>query len=227
MKSFIWRDLVLLPARAAFAPASASLFVADVHIGKAATFRALGLPAPAGTTRENLARLDSLIDDMQPRTLVVLGDLFHSRDAFRDTTLDEFAAWRMRRQALDIILVLGNHDAKAGAEGRRLGLQIVREPHAFDGLICRHYPPVDETDAPTLAGHLHPQARLSGPGRDTLRLPCFVMRPESLILPAFGEFTGGSIATADLQTSLCAIAGDRFLHIPANGYRSAAAPRFR
>ena len=31
--------------------------MADLHLGKAATYRALGQPVPAGTTRENLARL--------------------------------------------------------------------------------------------------------------------------------------------------------------------------
>ncbi|HET7427286.1 MAG TPA: DEAD/DEAH box helicase, partial [Gemmatimonadales bacterium] len=49
-------DLVLLPERALFWPRTATLVVADLHWGKAATFRAAGIPIPTGTTGEDLAR---------------------------------------------------------------------------------------------------------------------------------------------------------------------------
>jgi metallophosphoesterase superfamily enzyme len=44
------RELRLLPQRALLDTASRSLMVADLHLGKAATFRAHGLPVPSGTT---------------------------------------------------------------------------------------------------------------------------------------------------------------------------------
>ena len=47
-----------------------------------------------------------------------------------------------------------------------------------------------------LGGHLHPACRIHGRGRDSLRLPCFVSDGRQVILPAFGEFTGGWIADA-------------------------------
>jgi len=217
MNSFLWNDLALLPQRAAWRPATGALFVADIHIGKAAAFRAAGLAAPAGTTRENLVRLDALVERLAPRTLVVLGDLFHARDAFRDASLAELRAWRRRRARLNIILVAGNHDARAGAPPVDLGLEVVGEPFALDGLECRHQPAAADGAfaPPVLAGHVHPTARLSGPGHDGLRLPCFVLRGRQLILPAFGEFTGGVRAQADAQTALCVIAGERLVHMPA------------
>ena len=39
--------LHLLPERALWWPAARVLFVADLHLGKAATYRALGQPVPA------------------------------------------------------------------------------------------------------------------------------------------------------------------------------------
>jgi DNA ligase-associated metallophosphoesterase len=226
MRSFEWNGLTLLPQRAVWREESRVLLVADVHLGKAAAFRAAGLPVPAGTTRENLARLDDLIETLQPRRLVVLGDLFHARAAYRETTLREIAAWRAKRAGLAVTLVAGNHDARAGAPPASLGLELVGEPHALDGLELRHLPLDDDSDGPpTLAGHLHPATRLSGPGHDSLRLPCFVMRGRQLILPAFGEFTGASLATADATTSLCVVAGDRFVHIPAYAGRRVQARR--
>jgi DNA ligase-associated metallophosphoesterase len=231
MKSFVWNGLTLLPQRAVWRADTRALFVADVHLGKAAAFRAVGLPVPAGTTRENLARLDDLIEALQPRRLVVLGDLFHARAAYREATLKEVLAWRSKRAGLAVTLVAGNHDARAGAPPAALGLELVDEPFALDGLTLRHLPLDDDAKSqdsqspPTLAGHLHPAARLSGPAHDSLRLPCFVLRGRQVILPAFGEFTGGSLATADAVTALCLVAGDRFVHIPAGTVRRARARR--
>ena len=223
MKAFYWHDLALLPQRAVWREATRTLFVADVHIGKAAAFRAAGLAAPTGTTRENLARLDVLIDALSPRALVVLGDLFHAREAFRAASLGEFLGWRGRRAGLRITLVAGNHDARAGAPPAALGLELADEPFALDGLECRHQPRDDDgRDGPlTLAGHIHPAARLHGPGHDRLRLPCFLMRGRQVILPAFGEFTGGARAEADADTGLCVVAGDRLVHVPSRPARLA------
>ncbi len=216
MKPFYWNDLALLPQRAVWSAAERTLFVADVHIGKAASFRAAGLPAPAGTTRENLARLDALIEALHPKTIVALGDLFHAREAYRDASRREFRAWRGRHANLEIRLVLGNHDARAGAPPSELGLEVVSEPAVIGGIECRHHPL--DTEDPfgpyVLAGHTHPVTRLRGPGHDSVRLPCFVMRARRLILPAFGEFTGGRVVEADAETALCIIAGEQCLYAP-------------
>jgi DNA ligase-associated metallophosphoesterase len=216
MRSFAWNGLTLLPERAVWREETRALFVADVHIGKAAAFRAAGLPAPAGTTRENLARLDALIAALRPRALIVLGDLFHARAAYREASLAEFSAWRRAHAGLAIRLVAGNHDLAAGTPPGELGLEVVDEPHDCDGLLCRHTPLEDDLDdgPPALAGHLHPAARLAGPGHDRLRLPCFVLRGRQAILPAFGEFTGTAFAQADAETALCIVAGERLLHVP-------------
>ncbi len=218
MSPVLWSDLSLLPQRAVWRASTRTLFVADVHLGKAAAFRAAGLPAPAGTTRENLARLDALIDALDPRALVVLGDLFHARAAFREATLREIRAWRARRAGLEIRLVAGNHDVQAGAPPPELDLDIVAEPFALDGVECRHSPleNPEPYGPPALAGHLHPTARLYGPGYDSLRLPCYMARGRQLVLPAFGEFTGGARVAADADTALWIVAAGRILHIPAH-----------
>ena len=53
--------LWLLPDKALYWPARRALLVADVHIGKAASYRALHQPVPRGTTEATLARLDTLL----------------------------------------------------------------------------------------------------------------------------------------------------------------------
>ena len=48
-----------------------TLFVADVHLGKAAAFRAGGVPVPRGSTAADLARLAALVDASGAQRLVV------------------------------------------------------------------------------------------------------------------------------------------------------------
>ncbi|MBP7565862.1 MAG: ligase-associated DNA damage response endonuclease PdeM [Burkholderiaceae bacterium] len=182
--------LELLPDRALWWPAQAVLFVADVHLGKAATFRALGQPVPAGTTAANLARLDGLLTARPVRHLVVLGDLLHAAPAHNAALLEQVAQWRMRHADLAITLVRGNHDDRAGDPPAHLGIAVVGEPWLLGPFACCHEPQSHGTHF-VLAGHVHPACWLQGPGRDRLRLPCFTQQGRGAVLPAFGEFTGG------------------------------------
>jgi metallophosphoesterase superfamily enzyme len=61
---------VLLPEKAAFWPAMKTLFVADFHLGKAASFRRAGIPLPPGTKRQcRAARARGRPDARAPRRL--------------------------------------------------------------------------------------------------------------------------------------------------------------
>lgn len=53
--------LQLWPQQAAFEPDLGLLLVADAHLGKAVSFRRLGVPVPEATTDEALTRLDALV----------------------------------------------------------------------------------------------------------------------------------------------------------------------
>jgi uncharacterized protein len=189
--------LKLLPERAVWAPGAKSLFVADLHLGKAATFRALGAPAPTGVSEETLRRLAELIDTLKPQHVVALGDFTHARAAMTPGLLKSLCAWRTRWSSLAFTIVLGNHDRGAEHFYSDCGFAWVDAPALVADIECRHHPIARDTvSGPlALAGHLHPVVRLNGPGRDTLRTPCFVVGKRQIVLPAFGEFVGGSLVT--------------------------------
>jgi metallophosphoesterase superfamily enzyme len=105
--------LVLLPERAAWWPAREAIFVADFHLGKAASFRSAGIPLPAGTTAENIDRLEAVMARCPAGHLVFLGDFLHSAQGRVPATLERFARWRAARPGLSITLVRGNHDDRA------------------------------------------------------------------------------------------------------------------
>jgi DNA ligase-associated metallophosphoesterase len=230
----------LLARRALWWPAESTLFVADVHLGKAETFRALGVPVPAGPTAATLRRLGELVDGCRARRLVVLGDLLHARPAQAPRTVDALLTWRHERPALHCVLVRGNHDAHAGDPPAGLGIEVVDAPSPLGPFALCHEP-ADAgqgggasgtgTGAATgagavtgtgeeryrLAGHVHPAVRLRGRAGDSVRLPCFAVGAREAVLPAFGDFTGGWTLPRAGAARLYAIAGARVFEVPRAG----------
>ena len=181
--------LVPLPEKALWWPARRTLLVADAHVGKAASFRALGVPVPRGTTGETLDALARLAARWPARRIVFLGDFLHSAHAHAPATLAALARWRAAHARLELVLVRGNHDDRAGDPPASLGFSVVDEPLVEDGLaLCHH--PRPRAGRYVLAGHLHPCVTLGGRANDRLRLPCFHFGAQVGVLPAFGAFTG-------------------------------------
>lgn len=183
--------VVLLPERALFRPATGQLLVADVHWGKAATFRAFGIAVPGGTTADGLARLDAALARTGAGEIVFLGDLFHARQGKSAATLAAVRGWRARHPALRLTLVRGNHDRGAGDPPPDLGFDSVDPPRLSPPFVYAHHPEPHDGGY-VLAGHVHPAAVLRGPGGMRERLPCFHFGREVGILPAFGDFTGAA-----------------------------------
>lgn len=209
--------LWLLPQRAVWWPAARMAFVADLHFGKAATFRRAGLAVPHGTTADNLARLDAVLATTGAAHLVFLGDFLHARSGAADALWQQLLPWRERHAQVQMTLVRGNHDLHAGDPPPRLALSIVNEPwqpHADIPLLACHHPQM-AVGHTVLAGHLHPTLRLRGTGRDVVQAPCFGWGNGQLILPAFGAFTGTSPEALAGTWARFAVTPGRVVAIPA------------
>jgi DNA ligase-associated metallophosphoesterase len=181
--------LHLLGERAVFWERASTLLVADPHFGKAASFRALGVAVPRGTTTETVRRLDDAIDRVHPRRIIFLGDFLHAKEGRSPETLRVINEWRTSRAAVEMILVRGNHDARAGDPPQELDIRCVNGPLVELPFVFAHHP-VRSDEGYVVAGHIHPGARLRGSGRQHAWLPCFWFGAETAVLPAFGEFTG-------------------------------------
>jgi DNA ligase-associated metallophosphoesterase len=181
--------LTLLPERAMYWARERTLFAADTHWGKAATFRAASLPIPEAMTDDDLTRLARMVERTGARRLIVLGDMLHARKGRSPETLGAIAAWRANHPGLGILLVRGNHDRGAGDPPKDWNVRCVDEPFELPPFVLRHKPG-EPSNGYALAGHIHPAARLTGRGGQELKLPCFWFQPHGAILPAFGSFTG-------------------------------------
>jgi DNA ligase-associated metallophosphoesterase len=202
--------LQLLAGKAAWWPAERTLLVADAHIGKAVSYRRLGVPVPEATTGGTLDALDALLAVHAARRIVFLGDLLHSRHAHDRFTLTTVARWRELRSALELVLVRGNHDDRAGDPPPSWGVHCVDEPFVLPGAprlaLCHH--PEPRPGCYVLGGHTHPCIHV-GRGFERLRLPCFHFGAQVGVLPAFGSFTGMHPIARAIGDRVFAVAEDR------------------
>lgn len=210
-------ELVLLPERALFWPRSSTLLVADAHFGKAAAFRALGVPVPHGTTLGALARLDGLLARTEAKRIIFLGDLLHAREGRTPETVRMLAEWRGRNATTEMILVRGNHDRLAGDPPTEIAIDCIDAPLLETPFAFVHHPRA-VADHYALAGHLHPAAVMTGPARQRERLACFWLGADAAVLPAFGDFTGVADVSAGPDDRVFVIAGEQV--VEARGTRA-------
>lgn len=205
--------LYLLSEKGIYWPKEQMLLVADVHWGKAATFRNSYIHLPKGTTSNDLGLLSDMLDRTQARKLVFLGDLFHARVGKQRQTLQMIEGWRHIHRHVDMLLVRGNHDQHAGDPPYALRITCVNEPFETAPFSFTHHP-MDLTTGYNLCGHVHPAVMLRGKGRQTLRLPCFYFSERQGILPSFGTFTGSSHLQPGRHDRIYVVADQQVIPVP-------------
>lgn len=187
-------------------PDKKRLFLADTHFGKAGHFRKAGIPIPEEIHTSDFQKLGRLLVNFGPREVYILGDLFHSD---WNGEWDAVKAFFLTYPDIRFHLILGNHDILKPFHYRQTVLKVHGPGLVVDELILSHEPLVTIPEGKlNLCGHLHPGIRLRGKGRQHLRLPCYFLRKDQLILPAFGRFTGAA--------SVQVMEGDRIYAITPN-----------
>lgn len=193
--------VLLLAAHAAFLEKSSTLVVADIHLGKSATFRSRGIPVPEGDSQADLETLSRLIQKTKPAHLVIAGDLVHAKGGMSAHVLDVFHEW-LAGITIPITLTEGNHDRTARLFEHTLPIETVPS-FEVDGIRITHDPDEIPADQPGIAGHLHPGLCLPNGPRRSLRTPFFFLRyPHHLVLPAFSKFTGLNIMKPSERDSI-------------------------
>ena len=191
MAELVWRweseELVFLPQKALWRPAGRELLVADLHLGKAEAFQAAGVPLPSDADCGTLNPLLDLCHQWRPSRLIILGDLIHAHTGLTSRLRDVIAALPELIGA-ELAWIGGNHDRHSWFEG------LPQQPSLALGQLWLSHAPEQPpaSNLLNICGHLHPMARLRSRA-DRLRLPCFAFDPDGprLVIPAFGQLTGG------------------------------------
>ena len=199
------QTLCLFPEKAIFWREKQLLILADVHLGKAGHFRKSGIPISDLIHNKDILTLDKLIQRTKPKEVIFLGDLFHSD---HNSGWDVFKRWIKSKAPLTFKLVLGNHDI-LDQQLYHVANLTVTEKLEISPFTLTHIP--EETEFYNLAGHIHPAIRLSGKGRQSLRVPCYFFGRQNGILPAFGHFTGTGLIKVTKEDNVYGVTEDEVI----------------
>ncbi|MCB0687381.1 MAG: ligase-associated DNA damage response endonuclease PdeM [Saprospiraceae bacterium] len=202
---------VLHPDRAVFWPSQEMLIVTDLHLGKIQHFRNAGIYLPPYAAYDNYERLSGLLLEFSPKTLLILGDLFHSN---LNQDWKNFCELRDSFSHIHFELVPGNHDILDDNLFLKNNILLHQERAIFETLSFSHYPEKNSNaHYYNVAGHLHPGIRLVGDGLQSLRLPIFYLGANHALLPSFGTFTGTSLIEVQPGDQVIAITKDTLVPI--------------
>lgn len=227
---FNGEEIWLNSDRTVFIPAPKTLLMADLHLGKSTTFQSAGIPTPTLTDQETLNRMSLSVMKWNPDRLVILGDFLHSCHGATETLKKDLQQWRKSMPELEWVIIRGNHDRRVGDEYfQNFANWIVKEMedapwrfvHSPENVKKRSAADRDAQDGSaietfTFCGHLHPGLKLRDSGNaagGTIRLPAFAMNEHTLVLPAFGEFTGSSADACREYQRLFAVTPGRIFEI--------------
>ena len=198
----------LLADHALYLPEEAALVLSDVHLGKAAAFRAHGLAVPDGDNAKDLHRISQLLELTQAKQLIIAGDLLHAPES----RFPELENWFLSCSA-NITLVIGNHDKRSLPENFIISSVPTLQLGSFHIVH-------DPADAPpeqfSICGHIHPAVRIKDELRKAIHSPCFHLSEHILTLPSFGSFTGGEVITPKQQDRIFIPLNGRIVEIPSS-----------
>jgi uncharacterized protein len=203
------QTLWLSPLRALFWEEQKALILSDLHFGKTGHFRKAGIAVPQGIYKEDLQRLVNLLQYFQPKQIIAVGDLFHSR---ANLELEWFKRWRTDFD-LDFQLVRGNHDILQDEWYREANIKVWENDLLLNGFCFTHEHCMDTNVSYTFCGHLHPGIVINGLAKQSLRFPCFYFAKDHCILPAFSKFTGLAIVELSKAESVFAIVENSIIQI--------------
>lgn len=177
--------LTLTNQRVAYWEREQALILSDLHVGKTAHFRKNGIALPKNVLQSDLERLESVIEHFQPKQITVVGDLLH---AGGNSEVDYFCDWRLKYREIDFHLIQGNHDRISRQLEEKLCLT-TKENELQAGPFLFVHDFVEAMEAFQITGHIHPGILIRHSVRN-IKLPCFALTQNQLLLPAFSEFTG-------------------------------------
>jgi DNA ligase-associated metallophosphoesterase len=189
-----------------------ALIISDLHFGKTGHFRKEGIPVPQNVYKEDLQRLITRIQYYQPKKLVIVGDMFHSK---MNKELDLFKRWRSTFSQLNVLLVKGNHDILSDSWYKEAEIEIHPEHLTITNFTFIH----DIEDCIPghtnyfFSGHVHPGISISGAGKQSLHFPCFYFTENYCIIPAFSRFTGTYSIRPQTNEAVFAIVKDSILRL--------------
>ncbi|MGM0398794.1 MAG: metallophosphoesterase [Halobacteriota archaeon] len=184
-------DGIRIVDRAAYVTAADALIVADLHLGQD---RSSAVELPVGERDDILGRLETTLQDVEPATVVLAGDLLHSFDRVPTGVSETLGDIRrvVDRSPADLVVLEGNHDTMLST---LVEAPIQSAYRLADGTVVVHgHREPTETADRFVVGHEHPAIRIEG-RRYACALDCSNQRDGSdvFVLPAYTRLARGTL----------------------------------
>ena len=157
--------------------------VSDLHLEKGSSYASNGQYLPPYDSEETLKKLLNILDNYKVKKVILLGDTFHDKDSFNRMASKARSLFEELIKYYTVIFILGNHENKMKIDT----IQFYRE-YVIDDLYFLHE--ASKRNIPQISGHFHPVASINA-GSKKITAKCIIHTDLNLILPSFGEFTGG------------------------------------
>ena len=171
------------------------LVIADLHLGYEGALLEQGVSIPRFQKKVMMERLKRLLEKYNPARILINGDFKHQ---FSKNLVQE---WDEVNEVLDFILsradvelVRGNHDNFLKTILAKKGLDLSTTSTAGGYTFAHGHREVSWKDT-LVMGHEHPSLGLRDKIGATAKLPCFLVTPTVIVLPAFSPLALGTDVT--------------------------------
>jgi DNA ligase-associated metallophosphoesterase len=191
-----------------------ALIVSDLHFGKTGHFRKYGIAVPQNIFKEDLQRLFAEIQFHQPQQVIIVGDMFHSRE---NKEMSLFLKWRNDIPGIEVVLVKGNHDILPDSWYSNADIKIYKSKLQIGKFSFIHdMTEVDDRENDGeyfFSGHIHPGVSVRSGLRQMLNFPCYYFGEKYAVLPAFSKFTGLCCIDPKVDDTVYAITNEALIKI--------------
>ena len=157
--------------------------ISDLHLEKGSSFASSGQFIPPYDSEETLKKLINFLKTHEVQTIILLGDTFHDGGALNRMSCKVKLIFDSLVENYEIIFVLGNHENKMKSPYIKF-----YERYIVDDIHFLHEAVLEKKYQ--ISGHFHPVASLKINSKKITE-KCLIHSENYIIMPAFGEFTGG------------------------------------
>ena len=157
--------------------------IADLHLEKGSSFGPSGQFLPPYDSEETLNKIFKTIKNHKIKTIILLGDTFHDKNAFDRMSEKVFILFKSLIEKYEVIFILGNHESKF-----EIGRINFLNEYVIDDIHFIHQ--ALPTSIFQISGHFHPVASVKSSIKK-ITAKCLLHTNNHIILPSFGQYTGG------------------------------------
>ena len=172
--------------------------IADLHIGYEGILQREGVMIPKYQKEILKERIEKIINFYKPEKLIINGDLKHEfgknlRQEWREVT--EILSFIRKRT--DVLLIRGNHDNYLKTIASKMEIGFFEEIELGNIKIFHGHKNIDFEGRKLIMAHEHPSLLIKDKVGAVVKLPCFMVSKEIVVMPALSPLASGTDISSD------------------------------